>query len=46
VSAFITERVNKHLPYCDRIKRNTITRNLKAIQAKAELKGAKQNAKG
>lgn len=46
VSAFITERVNKHLPYCDRLKRNTITRNLKAIQAKAELKGAKQNAKG
>jgi transposase-like protein len=45
VSAYITERVNKHLPFADRIKRNTITRNLKAIQAKAELKGAKQNAK-
>lgn len=46
VSAFIAERVNKRLPYNSRIKRNTITRNLKEIQAHAELKGAKRNAKG
>ena len=46
LSAFITERVNRDLPFSDRIKRNTITRNLKQIQARAELKGAKRNAKG
>jgi hypothetical protein len=46
VSAFLTERVNKNLPYSARIKRNTITRNLKEIQARAESKGEKRNAKG
>lgn len=46
VSAFITERVNKSLPYSSRIKRNTITRNLKEIRAQVELKGEDRNAKG
>lgn len=36
VKAFITERVNKNLPYSSRIKRHTITRNLAKIQAEAE----------
>lgn len=45
VCAFITERVNRSLPYSNRIKRNTITRNLKEIQAQAESKGENRHAK-
>jgi hypothetical protein len=33
---FVMERVNKRLPYADRIKRNSITRNRAKIQAEAE----------
>jgi hypothetical protein len=46
VSAFLTEHVNKGLPYSSRIKRNWITRNLKEIIARAESKEERQNAKG
>lgn len=46
VSVFIAERVNKRLPYNSRIKRNTITRNLKEIQAHAAKKETNRNAKG
>lgn len=46
VSAYLTEQVNKRLPYSTRIKRNTITRNLKEIQNRVELKGEDRNAKG
>jgi hypothetical protein len=44
VSVFLTERVNKGLPYSSRIKRNTITHNLGKIQAAAE--GRTENAEG
>jgi hypothetical protein len=44
--ASLTERVNKRLPYSSRIKRNTITLNLKDIAVAAGLNGGKCNAKG
>lgn len=41
---FIVEQVNSGLPILDRIKRNTVTRNLAKIQTAAE--GRNKNAKG
>ena len=41
---FIRDQVNDHLPTLDKIKRNTITRNLAKIQVAAE--GRNHNAKG
>lgn len=46
LSVFVAQQVNRGLPFSARIKRNTITRNLKEIQAQAESKGENRNAKG
>jgi transposase-like protein len=47
VSAFLMERVNEGLsPTGKIIKLNTITRNLKEIQAQSTVKGTRNNAKG